>query len=174
LLFDREESERGVPLGRALDLGCGRGTHSITLAQRGWTVTGVDSVPRAIKGARQRAEAAGVSVDFRVADVGALSRADVGADVDFFLDVGCFHGLDDAARVAMGRSVTGVAAPTATLLMLAFLPGRRGPLPRGVDERGIETAYRGWSVVDSTDAETSGMPGPLKNSAPRWYRLRRD
>lgn len=173
-LLDREEAERDVPLGRALDLGCGRGMHAMALARRGWTVTGVDVVPRAIKDARERAAAAGVDVDLRVGDVTALSSDDVGSDVDFFLDVGCFHGLNDSSRAAMGRGVSAVAAPRATLLMLAFVPGARRPLPRGADERDIQTAYAGWSVVDRTPAETGGMPRPLMKAAPHWYRLRRD
>jgi hypothetical protein len=34
-LLDREESERSRPLGRALDLGCGRGLYTRELARRG-------------------------------------------------------------------------------------------------------------------------------------------
>ena len=35
------------------------------------------------------------------------------------------------------------------------------------------TAFTGWAVVADEAADTSGMPGPLKNAAPRWYRLSR-
>ena len=62
------------PPGRALDLGCGTGTSSLALAKAGWQVTGVDFVPRAIRIARAKAKAAGVSVDFRVGDVTRLMR----------------------------------------------------------------------------------------------------
>src|SRR2546421_8934449 len=34
-LLDREEAERSRPLGRALDLGCGRGQYTPELARRG-------------------------------------------------------------------------------------------------------------------------------------------
>jgi SAM-dependent methyltransferase len=44
-LLDREESERSRPLGRALDLGCGRGQYTPELARRGWQATGIDNVP---------------------------------------------------------------------------------------------------------------------------------
>jgi SAM-dependent methyltransferase len=172
-LLDREESERKRPFGRAVDLGCGRGSFCIELARRGWDVTGVDNVAKAVDAARERAVAAGADATFVLADVTTLTADQVGRGVDFFLDVGCFHGLRDSQRAAMGRSVTGLAAPGATALLLAFRPGRRGPLPRGASQADIESAFGGWTVVDEVVAETSGMPGPLRNAAPRFYRLRR-
>ena len=57
-LFDREEHGRRPPYGPALDLGCGSGIWAITLAQRGWQVTGVDLVAKALRRARKRARAA--------------------------------------------------------------------------------------------------------------------
>lgn len=173
-LLGREEQERSAPYGKALDLGCGRGSHSVTLARRGWEVTGVDVVPKAIKAARERATAEGVDVNFLVADVTALSPNEVGKGFEFLLDVGCFHGLNDEQRQAMATSVTALAAADATLLLFAFQPGKRGPLPRGADQDKIQSAFTGWTVVDSDGAETAGMPGPLKKAAPRLYRLRRD
>ena len=50
-LLDREESERSRPLGRALDLGCGRGRYAPELARRGWEAVGIDYVPAAIEAA---------------------------------------------------------------------------------------------------------------------------
>ena len=44
-LLDREETERSRPLGRALDLGCGRGQYTPELARRGWEAVGIDNVP---------------------------------------------------------------------------------------------------------------------------------
>lgn len=172
-LLEREEEERHPPYGKALDLGCGRGAHSIALAKRGWEVTGVDVVPRAVKAAQKRAAAEGVDVRFLCADVAAMSPHEVGKEFELFLDVGCFHGLSDEQRRAMGESVNAVAAAGATLLVMAFQPGRRGPLPRGASRQDIEAAFVGWRVTDEGAAETAGMPGPLKNAAPKWYRLRR-
>jgi 2-polyprenyl-3-methyl-5-hydroxy-6-metoxy-1,4-benzoquinol methylase len=43
-LLDREETERSRPLGRALDLGCGRGQYTPELARRGWEAVGIDYV----------------------------------------------------------------------------------------------------------------------------------
>src|SRR5690349_24985387 len=53
-LLDREVAERARPLGRALDLGCGRGQYAPELTSRGWQVVGVDYVARAIEEANRR------------------------------------------------------------------------------------------------------------------------
>src|SRR6185503_4164631 len=43
-----------LPVGRALDVGCGTGTNAIWLAQRGYDVLGVDLAPLAIQKARAK------------------------------------------------------------------------------------------------------------------------
>ncbi|MGI8435029.1 MAG: class I SAM-dependent methyltransferase [Nocardioidaceae bacterium] len=172
-LLDREETDRAAPYRKALDLGCGRGTHSIALTKRGWHTTGVDVIAQAISAARQRAASEQVDVDFVQTDVTALSAAEIGDGFTFLLDVGCFHGLREAQRQAMGDGVNAVATADATMLVLAFRPGRRGPVPRGASREDLERAFLGWHYVDQTAAETAGMPGPLKKTAPQWYRLQR-
>jgi methylase of polypeptide subunit release factors len=49
VLLDREENGRQPPYGPALDVGTGSGIWGIKLAQRGWQVTGVDIVGRALR-----------------------------------------------------------------------------------------------------------------------------
>lgn len=173
-LLHREEADRARPLGRALDLGCGTGKHTVELAQRGWQAVGVDAVDRAVGKAVQRGGGPGSTQPrFVVGDVTDLTGADIGEGFDFFLDVGCFHGLDDEQRRLFGEQVTKVAAPGATMLMLCFRPGRRVALPRGASRSDTEAALSEWTVVDQEAADTSGMPGPLKRTAPQWFRLRR-
>lgn len=169
-LLDREEADRDRALGKALDVGCGRGRHTLELADRGWQATGVDAVPHAIDQARRRPGSAAVS--FVYGDVTDLARTGVGDGFEFFLDIGCLHGLTDHQRDAAAAGITAAATPAATLLMMAFAPGRRGPLPRGVDRDGIERSFAGWQIVDTERAEFP-LPGPLKNAAPTFYRLRR-
>jgi SAM-dependent methyltransferase len=171
-MFDREESERHPPYGSALDLGCGTGRFSIDLARRGWQVTGVDLVPKAVRIARERAREAGVDVRFIEADVARLPVADVGSDFELVLDFGTVHGLSDEDRVAAGRAVNEIAAADATFLMFAFSPGRRGPAPRGMSREDIEATYPGWRVTDEEAADVN-LP-PFLKANPRLYRLRRD
>ena len=57
-----------LPQGRALDVGCGAGGLVVALAERGWTVTGIDIAESAIAAARRVAEDRGIDVEFHVAD----------------------------------------------------------------------------------------------------------
>ena len=173
-LFDREEVGRQPPYGLALDLGCGTGMQSVTLARRGWQVTGVEIVAKALFAARERARQAGAEIRFLQGDVTALRAAGVGTGFRLVLDFGCFHGLNDAQRVATGREATAVTAPGATMLMIAWAPGRRGLLPRGASRAEIETAFPGWTTIAEDALPASALPRPLRNVDPRVYRLRRD
>src|SRR5215218_8644755 len=110
-LFAREEEGREAPYGTALDLGCGSGLWAVTLAQRGWQVTGVDFVPKALRRAGERARQAGVELRLVHGDVTKLGATAVGSGYPLLLDFGVFHDeLTDRQRTAMGREVTTVAA----------------------------------------------------------------
>jgi SAM-dependent methyltransferase len=168
-LLDREEAERSHPLGRAIDLGCGRGLHTHELARRGWEAVGIDNVPRAIDAANRR----GVSgATFVVGDVTDLAPADLDT-FDFFFDVGCFQGLSSEQRLAEGRGVSALANPGATLLMLAFQPTSMRSVAGGVSRAEVEAAFPGWEMLSVEPADTTGLGWPLNRTAPQWYRLRR-
>lgn len=171
-LIAREEARREPPYGAALDLGCGTGRWSIELAQRGWRTVGVDVVPKAIDAARNRARAADVDVTFVEGDVTALRDAGIGSGFSFLLDVECFNHLNNAQREAMGREVDSVASADASLLLLVWRRARRGPLPPGASREDLKIAFPDWLIVDDTPYDGE-LPRPLRNVAPRWYRLSR-
>lgn len=176
-LFDREEQGRQPPYGGVLDVGCGSGIWAVELAQRGWQVTGVDFVPKALRRARARAAEAGVEMRLVEGDVTKLGQAGIGSGFRFVLDFGLFHDeLHDGQRAAMGREVSAVAEPGATLLMMAWAPGHRGPLPRGASRGDIEAAYPIWKVTHEEAFDVSGAPfyRLVRNADPRFYRLRRE
>jgi SAM-dependent methyltransferase len=174
-MIDREQAGRQPPYGPALDIGCGTGIWSVRLAARGWQVTGIDIVPRAIQAARKRAAEAGVDVRFIQADISAMQAAELDPGYKLLLDFGTVHGLEPTRRAAVGRLVNAVAAPDATLLMYALAPRKRGRglLPSGADRAEIEAIYRGWKVVDEQPFDASGLPESTQRDDPRWYQLRR-
>jgi SAM-dependent methyltransferase len=175
-LLDREEGGRRPPYGPVLDLGCGSGIWAVELARRGWQVTGVDIVPKALRRARARAREAGVEMRLVEGDVTKLHATPVGSGYPFLLDFGLFHDeLTDGQRAAMGREVTAVAAPGATLFMVAWARRRRGPLPRGASRADIEAAYPAWRVIDVQPFDVTGAPffKHMRKADPRLYRLRR-
>lgn len=168
-LIDREERERSRPLGRALDLGCGRGQYTPELERRGWQAVGIDNVPSVVAEAADR-DTSGAS--YVVGDVTDLPAADVGT-FDFFLDIGCFQGLGAGQQAAEGAGVTALANPGATLLMLAFGPTRMRSLLEGVSMKAVERAFPLWDLVSVDPAQTRGLGWPMNRSRPQWYRLRR-
>jgi hypothetical protein len=114
-----------------------------------------------------------MEVQFIEADVTAFSGAHVGTGFGFVLDFGCFHGLTDDQRKAMGQEIDAVTGPGATMLMIAWAPGRRGPLPRGASRQEVEAAFPGWTIIDEDALPASALPRLLKEADPRLYRLRR-
>lgn len=173
-LFDREEQGRETPFGRALDIGTGSGIWGIELAKRGWEVTGVDLVEKALTRARDRVRQADVEVRLIHGDVTALSESGVGSGFRLILDTGTFHDFDADQRVAMGKGVEAVAGPDATVLLLAW-PKRRRPLIRGVSRDEIKAAFPGWMITDVEPSHFS-LPKPLElllRPDEHWYRLRR-
>jgi SAM-dependent methyltransferase len=173
-LFEREESGRQPPYGAALDLGCGSGVWGVELARRGWQVTSIDIVDKALARARERAREEDVELRVLHADVTDLAASDVGSGYRLVLDTGTFHGLTDEARAAMGREVSAVAADDATVILDVFAPRRRGPLPRGATQEEVEAAFGEWAVTDVEVADTEPDPiARLFRFDERFYRLRR-
>ena len=169
--LDREETGRSRPLGRALDLGCGRGLYTLDLARRGWEAVGIDYVPAAIEAAQAKSRDAG-GLRYVVGDVTHLRSAGLGT-FDFFLDIGCFQGLDARQRLAQGEGASALANPGATLLMLSFGPSRWRWLVGGASQEEIETTFAGWEMLASEPASTAGLGWPMNKTEPRWYRLGR-
>jgi SAM-dependent methyltransferase len=132
------EDERMRP-GRALDLGCGTGTNAIFLAQHGFDVIGVDYVGRAIDAARKKAQASGVQVEFRRADV--LAPGNPNAPLDLILDIGCFHSLDPGAQVRYAANTRSWTRPNSVLLMYAFFPFHALGRAMGVARKDMERLF---------------------------------
>jgi SAM-dependent methyltransferase len=138
--------------GPVLDIGCGTGENSLFLAERGYSVLGVDASPRAIEKAKAKAEARDVAgdIDFRVQD--ALSLADLDEEFGVVLDCGLFHVFDDETRRTYVSSLESVLAPDGHVVVLCFSdrePGEWGP--RRISEGELRTAFADGWVVETID-----------------------
>lgn len=165
------EGPQGLSPGRALDIGCGTGTQAVYLAHHGWEVTAVDAVPRPLARARARGEAAGVKVDWILADVARLGRLELEPGFTLVFDRGCFHGLDDAQRAGCAAAVTDLAAPGATLLMMACAPNRVPVGPAGIEDTEVVGRFDEWRLVSARPDTEGQIAGPLRNVPRTWYRL---
>ncbi len=87
-----------------LDLGCGRGRHSITLSKRGYHVTGVDLSEEAIKKARRIASDENLTdIRFLIGDMRDPIDRTFDAVLNLFTTFGYF--LDDAENVDVLKNV---------------------------------------------------------------------
>lgn len=86
------ERSLGLPAGSAvLDLACGYGRHAISMAQRGYRVTGLDFNAHYLELAAEGASTAGVSVTWNAGDMRALeSSAEFAGVYSFFTSFGYF------------------------------------------------------------------------------------
>lgn len=106
----------------------------------------------------------------------ALRDAGIEPGFRLVLDTGTFHGLDPAQRRAMGREMTSITEDDATVLLLAWKRGPRGPLPNGASIDDIKAAFPDWCVteVGPTHVEAHKPVELLMKPDERWYRLRRE
>jgi len=133
------------PPGRALDLGCGTGTNAITLAKKGWKVTGVDFVGRAISQARKKAQQEGIDVVFVVDDVARLKKID--GKFDLILDIGCFHSLDMTQRKNYLKNLARLLSEKGTFLIYSWIAESTQDAS-GLTENGLSNLANSMTLVD--------------------------
>jgi SAM-dependent methyltransferase len=110
--------------GKALDLGCGPGRNAIWLAQQGFEVDAVDLSPAALGWGRERAAAAGVTVNFVQGSIFELDGTFAGYDLVY--DSGCFHHLPPHRRVSYRWLLERVLTPAGAFGLVCFAWGEMG------------------------------------------------
>jgi len=119
-LLARAVEQRKSP-GRALDVGCGAGTHSLYLARHGYDVVAVDFIAQAVEMARRRVADAGLDIEVVQADV---TRWSSPRPFDIVLDVGCLHSLPGSLRSVYRERLIQWLAPGGEFILTHF--ARRG------------------------------------------------
>lgn len=141
------------PTGPVLDAGCGTGDLALALAQRGFTVLGVDLAEAAITRARAKAAAAapevGRLVEFRVGD--ALHPGLLPGPFGAVVDSGFFHLLDSLERESFAHELAATLATGGRYYLLGFAIASPIPnAPRQVLESELQALFapeHGWRVL---------------------------
>ncbi len=107
------------PPGKALDLGCGSGTNSLTLAMAGWDVCGVDFSLIAVLSARNKVHNLKDKVKIRLGNVTNLAL--IQGSYHLVLDIGCFHSLPGGEKEKYLQNLNQLMLREGTLLMYAHL-----------------------------------------------------
>ena len=94
---------------RALDVGCGGGILSESLAREGAIVTGVDPSEKSIAVAREHAKQSGLAIDYRVASGENLAANDFAQGFDLVFAVDVLEHVDDLDRTL--AAIATVLAP---------------------------------------------------------------
>ena len=118
----RQLAAVGAIKGEVLEPGCGSGHHAIYCAAQGYSVTGVEISPTALDRARRNAAAAGVTVDFQLADATQLDGFE--GRFDTVLDCGLFHNIPSAAWPSYMQALHRATRPGARTYMFEWAPGR--------------------------------------------------
>jgi SAM-dependent methyltransferase len=146
-----EVAELAAP-GRALDLACGAGRNALYLAGCGWDVVAVDSSTTAVRIVRDRAAAAGLRIDARIAD---LESREFAIDPDrydlicdfFYLQRDLFPKIREAVRPGG--------------LFAAEIHLRDEQPHRFVLEPGeLRTEFEGWKILYYSEATRPGHSRP--------------
>jgi SAM-dependent methyltransferase len=161
---------RQIPLGRALDLGCGTGTNAIYLARHGFQTIGIDIAHLAIIQARYKARRAGIPVKFYAGDalkLGTPKWPVIRVPIDFVLDIGCLHSLAEIHLQSYIDMLLRVVLVGGFYLLYAWGPREWRGHPVGMDPEELKTALRSYFTnIWTRQGEEHGAPS-------YWYFFQR-
>jgi len=128
-------------IGGVLDVGCGTGENALYLAEKGFSVVGVDLATRAIDAAKAKSTERKLKVDFRIAN--ALSLEFKNDYFDNAIDSGLFHTFNESNRVDFAIEIARVIKTGGKYFMLCFSdkePTNWGG-PRRITKEEIATTF---------------------------------
>ena len=114
--FEYLKSQNVPPTGKLLDIGCGMGRNANWLANKGFSVSGVDISSVAIEEARQRALKLGLSLDYQVANV-SMKLSFTDESFDFIIDIVTNQLLSSVELRAYKKEILRVLKPGGRFLL---------------------------------------------------------
>ena len=170
-----------LPVGTALDAGCGTGTEALWLAEQGWDVTAADISSTALAEAKSRAATSGVGerVDWVETD---LSRWQPGRTWDLVVTS---YAHAQIGQLPLYRRIASWVAPGGTLLIVGHLHSHRPDADYGHDHpegatatlEGITNLFGspGWRIDSAYEqvrtVHPGGSPMQLRDVIVRAHRL---
>ncbi len=168
--------KRSTP-GRALDIGCGSGTYSIYMAERGYQVTAIDFMPQAIAMLSKRIADTDLAIEAVQADIGKWTAT---APFEVILDVGCLHTPGTISLDSYKNRLLDWLAPGGDFILLHF--GRRSwwdRWPIGPSRVYADTLFQQFApeleLVEDASEKRSNMPLFMGRAAligEYWFRRR--
>lgn len=172
-MWDRDTPDEALvrwcddaPPGRALDIGCGTGTHAVFLASRGRGVDAIDFSAPAVEATARRAGDARVDVTSLQADVFRYDAPPYALVVDY----GCMHNLDPETRAAYASRVAALTAPGGLFVLMALAPRWRVVDWRVLGPHHIPARVVGALFERDFTLEDSAEVAHYWEHAPRVYR----
>ena len=159
----RRSISLGCVVALRLILGTGPGTQAMQLAQRGFDVTATDISAAAIRLAREKAEAQGLTISWLQDDI--LSTRLTGP-FDLIFDRGCFHVLPPERRQDYVATVAGLLKPGGYFFLKCFShlqPGTQGP-NRFTPEQ-IQAIFS--RQLAGAFGQANGLPGHARSASTR-------
>ena len=130
-----------LPPGRALDLACGTGRHTLHLARIGWQVTAVDVEPDNIRQLRAAAEP-NLAIDARVAD---LEKHEFTIEPNAYDLICDFYYLQRDLFPQIREGVRPGGAVAASILLTGRFALESGEL---------RTLFAGWKILYYSESPT--------------------
>jgi cyclopropane fatty-acyl-phospholipid synthase-like methyltransferase len=153
--FERALDEHDIARGKVLDICTGPATQAMALAERGFEVYATDISETAVRQAREKAAARGLTITFRQAD---MLRDTLDEDFDVLVDRGCFHVFEPLQRQSYIDAINRLLKPGGWLLLKCFShkeKRREGPY-RFTPKQLSKYFSPSFEIISIIDAEFTG------------------